>query len=330
MRLLCAFLASGLLLLSGVAVQGEDSPASIVETRLIWSGAPHNAFTDLVYHNNMWYCVFREGTKHVSPDGGLRVLSSPDGKEWKSLAKITAPDADLRDAKISVAPDGRLCLTGAGAWNDPAKGNHQSYLWYSQDGTDWGEAIPVGDPNFWLWRITWHDGKAYGIGYKSGKSIDRSVRLYVSEDGRHFRSLVSDLSHDGFVNESSLLFLPDNTLLAIVRRDGKPADALLGTAQPPYTDWNFRSLNVQIGGPQLLQLPDGRIVVGGRRYPGGAKMQLWWLDPATAQLKEIITLPSGGDTSYPGLVYHDGLLWVSYYSSHEGKTQIYLSKVKLD
>jgi hypothetical protein len=42
-----------------------------------------------------------------------------------------------------------------------------------------------------------------------------------------------------------------------------------------------------------------------------------------------VTLPSGGDTSYAGLAWQDGLLWVSYYSSHEGKTSIYLAKVKL-
>ena len=32
----------------------------------------------------------------------------------------------------------------------------------------------------------------------------------------------------------------------------------------------------------------------------------------------------------PGLVWHDNLLWMSYYSSHEGKTSIYLAKIKLD
>ena len=43
----------------------------------------------------------------------------------------------------------------------------------------------------------------------------------------------------------------------------------------------------------------------------------------------VLTLPSGGDTSYPGLVWHDGLLWISYYSSHEGKkSAIYLAKVR--
>jgi len=40
-------------------------------------------------------------------------------------------------------------------------------------------------------------------------------------------------------------------------------------------------------------------------------------------------LAFGGDTSYAGLVLHDGLLWVSYYSLHEGKTSIYLAKVQL-
>ncbi len=45
---------------------------------------------------------------------------------------------------------------------------------------------------------------------------------------------------------------------------------------------------------------------------------------------KALKLPSGGDTSYAGLVLHNGLLWVSYYSSHEEKTAIYLAKVKLD
>jgi hypothetical protein len=34
----------------------------------------------------------------------------------------------------------------------------------------------------------------------------------------------------------------------------------------------------------------------------------------------VLKFPSGGDTSYAGHVWHDGLPWVSYYASHEGKT----------
>jgi hypothetical protein len=43
----------------------------------------------------------------------------------------------------------------------------------------------------------------------------------------------------------------------------------------------------------------------------------------------VLTLPSGGDTSYAGMVWHGDLLWVSYYASHEGKTAIYLARVKV-
>jgi hypothetical protein len=55
---------------------------------------------------------------------------------------------------------------------------------------------------------------------------------------------------------------------------------------------------------------------------------LCWLDVEKAALTETLKLPSGGDTSYAGLVWHDDLLWISYYSSHESKTSIYLARVK--
>jgi hypothetical protein len=56
---------------------------------------------------------------------------------------------------------------------------------------------------------------------------------------------------------------------------------------------------------------------------------LAWLDVENKKLTPILQLPSGGDTSYPGLVWRDGFLWVSYYSSHEAKTSIYLAKVEI-
>ena len=46
-------------------------------------------------------------------------------------------------------------------------------------------------------------------------------------------------------------------------------------------------------------------------------------------MQSLLQLPSGGDCSYPGMVWHDGLLWLSYYSSHEGRTGVYLAKVRL-
>src|SRR5438128_2355705 len=101
-----------------LAVPGaEEQPvkAELVEVRKIWDQAPHNAFTDLIRFRGEWLCVFREGKAHVSPDGSLRVIASPDGKTWTSAALITSPTGDLRDAKITVTPDSRLMLSGAAA-----------------------------------------------------------------------------------------------------------------------------------------------------------------------------------------------------------------------
>ncbi|HMP58434.1 MAG TPA: hypothetical protein PKD86_03680 [Gemmatales bacterium] len=64
-----------------------------------------------------------------------------------------------------------------------------------------------------------------------------------------------------------------------------------------------------------------------RLYDKRVRTALCWLDAREGKLTEALTLPSGGDTSYAGLVWHDGRLWVSYYSSHEGKTSIYLAQV---
>lgn len=310
-----------------ISATAEDASAQISHVDKIWDKAPHNAFTDLVRFKDQWFCVFREGKKHVSEDGALRVLRSQDGNRWESSALITSDTADLRDAKISITPDGSLCLAGAGALHQPADAKHQSYVWYSSDGANWSDAIEIGDPNFWLWRISWHDGAAYGVGYST--VTPRAARFYKSEDGKSFNQVGDDLQIDGYMNETGLVFQEDGTALCLIRRDGTPNDALLGKAAPPYTNWEWSSTETYVGGPQLVQLPDGRFIVGGRSRNGAAKTAIWELAPSSATLTPLATLPSGGDNSYPGIVYHDGKLWVSYYSSHEGRTSIYLAQLQL-
>lgn len=309
------------------ALLQDPAPATLVDARKIWDQAPHNAFTDLLRFKDRWLCVFREGTTHVSPDGTLRVIGSPDGVAWTSEARVTLAGADLRDAKISLMPDGRLMLSGAAAYPKPAETTHQSLSWFSADGKSWSEPSKVGDPNFWLWRVTWHAGRAYGVGY--GCADSKTVRLYSSADGKSFETLVKTFFDQGYPNESSILFLEDGTALCLVRRDEGTKTAQLGRASAPYEQWTWKDLGVQISGPQLLRLPDGRILAAGRRFEKGVHTSLMKLDPDAGKATEILRLPSGGDTSYPGLVWHDGMVWISYYSSHEGKTAIYLARATL-
>src|SRR5262245_41032092 len=101
-----------LLLLSQVAA-AESGRAELVEVAKLSDRAPHSAFTDLVRFKGRWFCVFREGKAHVSPDGAVRVLTSEDGKKWESAALLTSKTADLRDPKLTVTPDGKLHLSAA-------------------------------------------------------------------------------------------------------------------------------------------------------------------------------------------------------------------------
>ncbi len=311
-------------------VQAEDSPElELVECRRIWDKAPHNAFTDLIRFKGCWYCVFREGKGHVSPDGALRVITSKDRRTWASAARLESSTSDLRDAKITVTPDGQLMLAGAEALHQPVTHKHQSLVWFSSDGRSWSKRHEVGERDDWLWRITWHQGKAYGFAYGC-RNDQRGLRLYRSSDGKAFNPLIDKVDVEGtYPNETSMVFAPDHSCYCLLRQDGEPKSGFLGRSRPPYTKWTWKKLGVRIGGPHLIRLPDGRLLAAVRLYNAPVRTSLCWLDPKQGTLTEALKLPSGGDTSYAGLVWHDGLLWVSYYSSHEGKTAIYLAKVRV-
>ncbi|MEN6575207.1 MAG: exo-alpha-sialidase, partial [Phycisphaerales bacterium] len=139
----------------------------------------------------------------------------------------------------------------------------------------------------------------------------------------------------GFPNEVALRFDTANVCYALVRRDGQgnaPHSAVLGISRGDYTKWEWHDLGTEFngfGGPNFIQLPTGQWLAAGRMHEGGAHTALCQIDMTEHKMTKLLKLPSGGDTSYPGLVWHDGLLYLSYYSSHEGKTSIYLAKIKL-
>lgn len=303
--------------------------AELMEVRRIWDRAPHNAFTDLVRHGDWLYCVFREGAAHVSPDGALRVIRSRDGAVWEAAARIESGEGDLRDAKITVTPDGRLMLAGAIAYPEGAPVRHRSLVWFSRDGANWTDAQAVADPNYWLWRITWQGAKAYGIGYLTEKDR-RGVRLYEG-DGKAFRPWIDDLGIEGYPNESTIRFDADGVAHCLLRRDpwkGAPDTALLGRSPPPYREWTWRDLGVRVGGPDFEIVQKGSGVAVVRLYDGGPRTSICALDLDGAELREILRLPSSGDSSYAGIVRDGAQLWISYYSSHEGKTSIYLARLR--
>lgn len=296
-----------------------------IQHQCIWQQAAHNAFTDLIHFHRTFWCVFREGSAHISPDGQFRILRSVDGVHWLSTAVIQLPDADLRDAKFSILPDGRLMLYGAGALHDRSQQSHQSYAWFSDDGLHWSEAVPVGEPNIWIWRLSWHQQQGLAIGYKCGKP--HFIRAYHTSNGSDYQPISPDCYRGSYANESGLLFEPDGTALCLLRRD--PDHGLYGRARPPYQQWDWRDIGCRIGGPEWLELPDGRLLACVRLYDNQVRTSLCWIDRHSGQLTEWQTLPSGGDCSYAGMVLQGSKVYISYYSSHEGQSRIYLAILKL-
>ncbi len=319
--------------------KGAETKAPIelelISVKKIWDRGRHNAFTGMTRFGCQWYVAFREAESHGTPavgkpGGKIRIIRSQDGEDWISVGLLDyGPNQDVRDAKLCITPDGRLMMLAAAAphTNDMQR---QSLVWFSKDGRQWSKAHEVGEKDWWLWQVTWHpDGTAYGVGYGDITKHPRTTRLYRSRDGVDFQTIVKTLTPEPETGETGLIFRRDGSAVALVRQDGKQRDGKVGVARGDFTKWTFRNLGKRVGGPSLIELPSGHIVAATRLYDGKVRTSLSWLDPEAGKLVELLALPSGGDTSYPGLVWHDNMLWVSYYSSHEGKTSIYLAKVKV-
>jgi hypothetical protein len=155
------------------------------------------------------------------------------------------------------------------------------------------------------------------------------LRLYTSPDGLRFTVHSEAIPVPGEPTEAALLLLSDGGALCLLRREGASPTAQLGKSRAPYRAWTLSDLHKSLAAPNLMRLPDGRFLAAGRLIDETVRTSLCWLDPEQETLTEFFALPSAGDTGHPGLAYHQGLLWASYYSSHEGKAMIYLAKVEL-
>src|SRR4030042_123495 len=249
----------------------------VLEVRKIWDQGPHNAFTDLLRWNDAFYCAFREGRGHVSTDGRIRILESKDADNWTSTALISLAGYALRDAHLSVTPDGRLLLLGGAA---PREKDNQSaptgtFVSFSNDGRQWTEPQIAVEPGRWLWCVTWHEGKAYGVSYTAGQDADRYLDLLVSDDGIHYTPHVPRLFEQGYPTEVTLRFDSEGTCYALVRRDRRgddPSSALLGISKPDYKLWQWKDLGAEFngfGGPNFIQIPGGFWLAAGRKPQRG-------------------------------------------------------------
>ena len=232
-----------------------------------------------------------------------------------------------------------MVLFGGSLYRDRKLMSQQGYVMFSKDGRTYSEPEKiVYDPkpentSNWLWRVTWNGNTGYGVSYGSGDE-GRTLILYETSDGINYKHLKA-FDVEGFPNETTLRFLPDGKMLMMVRYDDygdKDSRGEWGVADAPYTDWNLKRMGLKIGGQDFLVLDDGTVLAGTRSYAIGNHCKTIILrGNLDGDFQEVFTLPSDGDTSYPGMLVVGDELWMSYYSTDgvPGKAAIFLAKIPL-
>ena len=295
----------------------------------IWDQSSHCAFTGLTEYKGKYYCCFREATAHIPFSmenyGKIRILESSDGEKWSSVGLIGDKDYDLRDPKLTVTPDNRLMLvygcanleegvlilrkTSIRLFEGPLTTDRLSFT-KSQEVSIQGDKILS---SYWLWRVVWHEGVAYGIAY----SANKNPLLVKSIDGINYK-LITTLNIQG--NEADIEFLEDGRMMIVSR--AVSGNGYIGTAPFPYTEWSWGDSRYLIHCPDIITLDD-RLFVAGRGRDGTMLYHI-----RNSVLEPIYTFPGGGDNAYPGVIRVGDELWMSYYAG-VGRISIYFAKIPI-
>lgn len=342
---------------------GANAPAMMTRDarRLIWEAGrvPENRslrleFPSLARFHDHWYCAFREATSHYECRGSrIRLIRSADGELWETAALFDCPTGDIREMRLSLSPQGILtanCTFVYLAELAPLKtidGVERAMLsvtWLSDDGLRWDGPFecPSG-VNTYRWDTAWHAGFAYSVGY-GGK--DDFGTLYRTRDGKRWDVVVENFFPERRGTEGSLAFSPDGAACCLLRgAGGGPAG--LGTARPPYRDWEWKELDVHwdgdgiirplyevtnsdLAGPTLITLRDGRLLGACYVYSLDDRQEgvtLFLVHPREAVLERVLTVAGGG--SYPGLVECDGRIWFTCGSRVDTRFGIFMGSVPL-
>ncbi len=313
----------------------------LINVRRLFADGYHNAFTDLLHWNGHYYLSFRTAHTHgLAPPGDVVVYRSRDLDEWDLCARLDT-GADDRDPKLIDAGD-RLGVV-FGSWFPRWHSNSNlpnaphdliSHVSVSRDGLAWSAPRQVYGVNYWLWRILPTSEGFFCAAYHFAVRADRDMRtvhLLHSDDLFDWR-LKGLMRSGGGSGEPALFRAEPDCLHCIIRTLEPRHHSWIGRSPAPYSDWEWTDLGVMIHAPAVLKYGDSWIVAGrsqkedlpsdsgidgaGDPDAKGHHTSVWRIDGARAV--PLLTLPSGGDCSYPGLaVGPDGEIAMSYYSQHE-------------
>jgi len=295
-----------------------------VET--IFSDGRHNMNPSICRWKDNYYVAFRSAITHSAPNetgwegarigGHIKIIKSADLKNWSHLIVIDT-EWDDRDPKLLVTDD-RLCVYAVAMRAD---GGQQTFMSFTEDGTNWHAAQEVYKHNYAFWGLY---PKEHNGAYYVAADVDDSpegtpvaergrVELLSSTDGVNWQH-VSIIVSGYCCTETPFVFLKDDSLLAVTRVDQK-AQSWISGARPPYTQWDHWE-GLYVGGPAAALVGD-TVLVAGRQ--GGGQTALLELQVDTMKLELLMTMPAyrwgaAGDKSCPDfLVVDDHRFLLAYY-----------------
>ena len=307
------------------AAATADGLVKPLEVRTVYANGKHNAFTAMRRFQGELWLAFRSGDAHNSATADVLVLRSKDGKEWQPGHKLDVAKDD-RDPQF-VATEKRLFLY-CPAMNGATL---TTWLTYTDDGKTWSAPVAVYEPQFILWKPLVHDGTFYAAAHKKDETAagkGRAVHLVKSTDGVKWEK-VSTIRAGNWESETTLLFDARHHATAFLRQKYGSPQAQILESDPPYAEWRARpadaphfsghSVHTFRGVTYLLS----RTLVAGKAT--GSRIYVF----AGGKLTPYCDLPAGGDCAYLEAVEDGANMLVSYYSTHEGTTNIYLAVVPL-
>ncbi len=323
MRLPLAAIPAFLSLMAAAPLPAQDLVKPL-EVRKVFSNGRHNAFTAMRRFKGGLYLAFRAGDSHNSPTADVLVLTSKDGKEWRQ-AHVFDLAKDDRDPQM-VATDERLCLYV------PAMNGKELHTWlqHTTDGITWSQPVKIYQPQFILWKPVIHDGIYYAAAHKKDETSGgkgREVHLVRSANGVKWEK-VSTIRAGNWESETTLFFDGRHHATAFLRQKYGSPQAQILESDPPYTVWSARDAGVRHFSGHSVHSFQGATYLLSRTMAGKETGSMIYTF-ADGRLAPWCQLPSGGDCAYLEAVEDGPNMLVSYYSTHEGSTNIYLATVPL-
>ena len=191
----------------------------------------------------------------------------------------------------------------------------------SDDGKTFSSPIDLEgiSDGYWLWSISAYNNTLFGAAYyRNEKGFQ--VSLYQSANGINWEKMI-DFPFPG--GETFIDIDSQGTIWALSRDDNYGYLPMLYSINAPYNKFDkIQRLPIRLQGPMIKRLPNGCLIACRCwDYPvrHNTRTDIFWLEDGK-EIELLRTLPSGGDTSYAGVIeMGKNRILMSYYSSHEYK-----------